>query len=71
MCATLALVGCSDEKDEGPAAPAYRVISFESDENLTDYLGAPVTLGHIDVYSSGAVAYSRDKVFWAKPYANE
>ena len=28
-------------------------------------------LGHIDVYSAGTVAYSRDHVFWAKPYATE
>lgn len=49
----------------------YKRVSFESDENITDYLGAPVELGHIDVYSYGAIVYSRDHVFWAKPYAAE
>lgn len=47
----------------------YKRISFESDESMTDYLGEPVVLGHIDAYSSGNIAYSRDHVFWAKPYA--
>lgn len=73
--AALAFVGCSkdDGKDNpGPQPdPSYQVISFESDENIQDYLGNPVELGHIDVYSYGAVAYSRDHVFWAKPYATE
>ena len=49
----------------------YKRVSFESDEGMTDYLGESVALGHIDVYSSGNIAYSRDHVFWAKPYATE
>lgn len=73
--AALAFVGCSkdDGKDNpGPQpGPSYQVISFEAGENIKDYLEAPVELGHVDVYSAGAVAYSRDHVFWAKPYATE
>lgn len=76
-----AFVACSDDKDNvtpepqpGPQpepVPVSQIISFEEGENLTDYLGQPVTLGHIDVYSYGNIAYSRDHVFWAKPYATE
>lgn len=73
--AALAVVGCSKDDGEdnpGPQTePSYRIISFEADENIQDYLGEPVELGHIDVYSGGTVAYSRDHVFWAKPYATE
>lgn len=76
-----AFVACSEDKDNATPdpqpdpqpdpAPAYQVISFEEGENVTDYLGQPVTLGHIDVYSTGNIVYSRDHVFWAKPYATE
>lgn len=72
-----AFAACSDDgKEDTPTPeptpdPTYRVVSFEENENVTDYLGQPVTLGRIDVYSSGSVAYSRDHVFWAKPYATE
>ena len=75
LVAALAFVGCSkDDGEDNPGpqpGPSYQVISFESDENIQDYLGNPVELGHIDVYSAGTVAYSRDHVFWAKPYATE
>ena len=73
LVTALAFVGCSkdDGKDNpGPQpGPSYQVISFEAGENIKDYLEAPVELGHVDVYSAGAVAYSRDHVFWATHYA--
>ncbi len=75
LVAAGAFVGCSKDDGEGnpdpQPEPSYQVISFEADENIQDYLGAPVVLGHIDAYTSGTVVYSRDHVFWAKPYATE
>ncbi len=55
---------------EDPALHGERV-SFETAEGLTDVNGEAVVLGPIDLYTSGAIAYSKEHVFWSKPYATE
>lgn len=46
-------------------------VSFEAAEGLTDVYGEAVVPGPIDLYTSGVVAYSKEHVFWPKPYATE
>ena len=69
-CAAAALAACSDDDAPAPfvVCPTGTRISFEASE-MTDLYGEPAVCGKVDVYTSGNLAYSKNKVFWAKPYA--
>lgn len=71
-CAAAALAACSDDDAPAPfvVCPTGTRISFEASET-TDLYGEPAVCGKVDVYASGNLAYSKNKVFWAKPYAVE
>ena len=71
-CAAAALAACSDDDAPAPfvVCPTGTRISFEASE-MTDLYGEPAVCGKVDVYTSGNLAYSKNKVFWAKPYAVE